>query len=183
MRKELNEICQLAKAKRSKTDFYQTPYNLTRLLLQNETFQGSILEPACGQNAIVDILQEKYSDITAQDIEKDFLLETNHYDNIITNPPYRIANDFILKAKELANRKIAMLMPLNYLHGNRRFNKIWKDSTFPLARVLVFVRYCYLNAEKRETAPGGMLAYAWFIFDKEHKGETTLSWLDNNIRK
>lgn len=40
---------------RHKSDFYQTPYNLTRRLLEVEKFEGSILEPACGNGAIVSV--------------------------------------------------------------------------------------------------------------------------------
>lgn len=38
---------------RHKSDFYQTPYNLTRRLLEVEKFKGRILEPACGGGAII----------------------------------------------------------------------------------------------------------------------------------
>lgn len=42
--------------KRNKSDFYQTPYCLTDLLLTKEQLVGNVLEPACGYNAIVDRL-------------------------------------------------------------------------------------------------------------------------------
>ena len=38
--------------KRSKSDFYQTPYSITRRLLEVEKFKGRILEPASGAGAI-----------------------------------------------------------------------------------------------------------------------------------
>lgn len=43
--------------KRKNSDFYETPYSLTWLLLENENIiDKNILEPACGNNAITDIL-------------------------------------------------------------------------------------------------------------------------------
>ena len=48
------------KVEKRKTDFYQTPYSITRHLLNNETFDYNlkVLEP-CGNNAIVKILKRK----------------------------------------------------------------------------------------------------------------------------
>lgn len=44
----------------------------------------------------------------------DFLHQTadfyNYPENIVTNPPYIIATEFILHAKQIAGRKIAMLV-------------------------------------------------------------------------
>ena len=119
---------------RKKSDFYETPYSITEQLLEVEDFTGSILEPACGNGAILKILKN----VTGYDIEKDFLTETKHYNNIITNPPFSLSFEFIIKAKEIARKKIAFLLPLSYIHGKKRFDYIYQDKEFPLARVYVF---------------------------------------------
>ena len=94
--------------KRNKSDFYQTPYSLTRLLMENEKFHGSVLEPAAGEGAIARIVKEYNPELYAWDITQgvDFLEYEAQYHNIITNPPYSLANDFILKAKQIATKKI-----------------------------------------------------------------------------
>ena len=84
--------------KRKKSDFYETPYSLTRLLLEKEKLVGSILEPACGNGAIKKFL----GNCSFYDIEEDFFQERLKYDTVITNPPFSIAQRFILKAKEVA---------------------------------------------------------------------------------
>ncbi len=88
--------------KRKKSDFYETPYTLTRHLLNVEDFDYSftICEPACGDGAIVKILNEKTNNVVAYDIQKNFLTETEQYEYIISNPPFSIAYEFILKAKQ-----------------------------------------------------------------------------------
>lgn len=165
--------------KRHKSDFYQTPYCLTDLLLTKESLVGTVLEPACGNGAIVSRLprcDEHY------DQETDFLKETRTFDTVITNPPFSLAKDFILKAKKVATQKIILLLPLSYLHGKSRYDVIYKDKTFPLKKVYVFTRYPMLEDSvradgKHET---GMMVYAWFVWDKSYCGLPTIDWLDNN---
>lgn len=163
--------------KRKKSDFYETPYSLTWLLLEHEKLEGSILEPACGDGAISSIVGG-----TAYDIETDFLKESNKFDTVITNPPFSLSQEFILKAKEVANRKIIFLLPLSYLHGKRRYDSIWTDKQFPLARIYVFTRYPLLGEKLRTDGKHntGMMVYAWYVWDKEYKGEPIIKWLDNN---
>ena len=45
---------------RPKSDFYQTPYSMTRHLLDRGKFEGPIFEPCCGEGAIVKVLKERY---------------------------------------------------------------------------------------------------------------------------
>jgi hypothetical protein len=184
-----NYSCNNKAEKRNKNDFYQTPYSITRHLLNNETFNYNlkILEPCCGNNAIVNILKEKWNDnlITYYDIEKDFLTETetDKYSYIILNPPYRLAYDFILKCKEICNKKFAMLLPLNYLHGKKRYDNIYCDINYPLKKVYIFTRYPLLTSDDvREDGHynTGMMVYAWFIFEKDYIGKTEIDWIDNN---
>ena len=167
---------------RKKSDFYETPYSLTEQLLQIEKLRGSILEPARGNGAISKILKKYGINYIEYDKEIDFLKETRKYDTIITNPPYSKAFQFILKAKEVAQKKIIFLLPLSYLHGKKRFDYIYQDKIFPLARIYVFVRYPLLGEKLRKDGKynTGMMVYAWFIWEKEYKGEPIIKWLDNS---
>lgn len=164
--------------KRRKSDFYETPYSLTWLLLEQETLIGSVLEPACGRGAICNLMKKA----RCYDKETDFLTEGGRYDTIITNPPYSIAQKFILKAKEVARKKIIFLLPLSYLHGKKRFDEIWTDKDFPLARIYVFTRYPLLGETLRKDGKHntGMMVYAWFVWEKKYNGEPIIKWLDNN---
>lgn len=170
--------------KRKKSDFYETPYSITRHLLNVEDFDYNltICEPACGDGAIVKVLKEKTNNVIAYDIEKNFLSETKQYDYIITNPPFSIAYEFIVKAKQVAKKKFAFLLPLSYLHGKKRYDDIYSDKDYPLKKVYVFTRYPMLGEKLREDGKynTGMMVYAWFIFDKEYKGPSMLNWIDNN---
>jgi hypothetical protein len=172
-----------ASGKRKKSDFYETHYSLTRQILEREDLPGTILEPACGNNAIVSVLLEKYTGITHYDLSggMDFLKESNPYDTIITNPPYSLAFEFIQKAKEVAKQKIIMLLPLSYLHGVERYNKIYQDTTFPLKCVYVFTRYPLFGEPLRQDGKysTGMIVFGWFCWEKGYVGEPAIRWINN----
>lgn len=167
---------------RKKSDFYETPYSLTQQLLDVEKLEGSILEPARGNGAIVKILQSNNIGCVAYDKEVDFLKETRKCDTIITNPPYSLAFQFIQQAKIVAQKKIIFLLPLSYLHGKKRYDYIWQDKEFPLARIYVFTRYPMLGEKLRKDGKynTGMMVYAWYIWEKNYTRKPIIRWIDNN---
>lgn len=175
-----------ATGKRKKSDFYETPYTLTRKFLDVEYFNknSTVCEPACGGGAITRVLKEYWEDdkITAYDQETNFLWETGEYDYIITNPPFSIAFEFIQRAKLVAKSKFAFLLPLSYLHGKKRFDEIYSDRTYGLERVYVFTRYPMLGEALREDGKynTGMMVYAWYVWTNGYSGLPTVDWLDNN---
>lgn len=173
-----------ASGKRKKSDFYETPYSMTHQFLDVENFDFSLdfLEPACGNNAIVDVLKKYTPNVTFYDKETDFLKEEKMYSYIVTNPPFSLAKEFILKAKEVAENKFAFLLPLSYLHGKTRYDLIYTKREFPLAKVYVFTRYPMLGEPLRSDGKynTGMMVYAWYVWDRKHEGAPEIHWLDNN---
>jgi hypothetical protein len=175
------------RGQRNKSDFYQTPYSMTEQLLDNEYFSkdDTLIEPAAGEGAIVKVLKKRgykpqYSDIIDG---TDFLKEQEIFDNLITNPPYSLAFEFIQKAKDIIQWKFAMLLPLSYLHGQKRFNELWLDTEiFPLHTVYVFTRYPLLTDKVREDGKykTGMQVYAWFVWYRFPKTHPLIYWIDND---
>lgn len=175
-----------ANGKRKKSDFYETPYSITNHLLNHETFDFSkdVCEPACGDGAIVKILNTKWNPdlVSSYDIEKNFFSDNKQYDYIITNPPFSVALEFIQHAKELVKIKFAMLLPLSYLHGKKRFDDIYNDKTYGLKTIYVFTRYPMLGEDLRLDGKynTGMMVYAWYIFENGYGESPTIQWIDNN---
>ena len=175
-----------ATGKRKKSDFYETPYTLTRKFLDVEYFNknSTVCEPACGGGAITKVLNEYWEDdkVTAYDQETNFLWDYNEYNYIITNPPFSLAFEFIQKAKQLAKSKFALLLPLSYLHGKKRFDEIYSDREYGLEKVYVFTRYPMLGETLREDGKynTGMMVYAWYVWTNGYRGLPTVDWLDNN---
>jgi len=184
MKKGKNFSGNNALGQRKKSDFYETPYSMTSHLLEVEDFNKSltVCEPACGDGAIVKILEKKWDNVVAYDIEKNFLWETENYDYIITNPPFSLAYEFVQKAKQIATEKFAFLLPLSYLHGKKRYDNIYMDKQYGLKKVYVFTRYPMLGESLREDGKynTGMMVYAWYIFENHYSGLPAIDWIDNN---
>ena len=65
-----------------------------------------------------------------------------------------------------------------YLHGEKRYNnKIFKE----LSKIYVFTRYSLLTKDIRSDGKynTGMIVYAWFIWEKEHRKEPVIRWISN----
>jgi hypothetical protein len=110
---------------------------------------------------------------------RDFLMEQERADNIITNPPFKLVEAFIYQAAKLARRKFAILGRLGLLEGQRR-RVIW--DAVPVARVWVFSRRVAMvkpgdAAYGSKGGKGGMIAYAWYVWDRGHNGRPELGWI------
>jgi hypothetical protein len=170
---------------REKDDFYPTPPSGTRALLAVETFEGTIWEPACGDGAIAKVLEAAGHRVLATDLvdrgygvpRVDFLLHCpERADNIVTNPPFKLANDFARLALERASRKVALLCRLAWLEGQER-RALFEAS--PLARVWVFSkRLAIWRNGVAEERGGGLIAFAWFVFEHGYRGMPNLGWVE-----
>lgn len=171
-------------ANREKDDFYPTPPEGTEALLRVETFAGPVWEPACGDGAISRVLAEAGYDVVSTDLvdrgygenRVDFLMEwTPRAPNIVTNPPFKMVVPFVRKSLDLTTGKVAMLLRLACLEGQER-RQIFETS--PLARVWVFSRRLQFRRPGWEdTGAGGMLPFAWFVWEHGHNGKPELGWL------
>lgn len=116
--------------KRERNDFYATDPLALELLLEKESF-SNVWECACGQGHLSKVLIKhnihgRSSDLVDRGFGEveDFLKSKRKWDgDIITNPPYRFAKEFILKALELTEkgRKIAMLLRVQFLESVGRY--------------------------------------------------------------
>lgn len=168
---------------REKDDFYPTPPDAVIALLDREQFTGPIWEPACGDGAICRVLENAGYEVVATDLvdrgygisRRDFLIEyCPSAPNIITNPPFKLATEFIRHSLHLTTGKVCILMRLACLEGAER-REIY-DST-PLARVWVFSRRLSMYRNGESNGTGGMLAFAWFVWDHAHSGPPVLGWI------
>jgi len=169
---------------REKDDFYPTPPMATERLLDVEKFDGDIWECACGDGAISKVLEQHNYKVYSTDLINrdygetgiDFLMETQISDNIITNPPFKLSLPFVYKAIELANKKVAFLCRITFLEGVAR-QKMFQET--PLENVYIFSRrITFTNPNNgNKTHGGGMLAFAWFVWNKNYTGKPKLNWI------
>lgn len=182
----------------SGSDYFPTPAWATHALMQNEKFKGGIWEPACGNGAMSEVLYEYAdchegipqvfsSDICVRDdfgTQIDFLTsKRTQARNIVTNPPYKFAEQFVRRAYKVADSKIALLLRLAFLEGAKRATGLFVD--YPLTRLWVFSERITFYPVGADRAGGGTTAYAWFIWDKEvrHSQERPeIFWLKPGYR-
>ena len=169
-------------------DFYPTPRWATFALMDNEKFQGQIWESACGDGAMSNVIEETGANVRSSDLFDrgygeagvDFRNASKSADNIITNPPFNAAEEFVHSGLRLAGRKFALLLRLAFLEGAGRQNSIFKKN--PPSKVWVFSERITFYPKDVVQKGSGTTAYAWFVWDRDHVGPTELCWLPTGYK-
>lgn len=97
-------------------------------------------------------------------------------DWIITNPPYKYGKEWAEKSINSVkyNGKVALLMKLVWLESADRYEMFKK---LPLKAVYVYSKRLGVYKNNEKTKNSGLVAYAWFVFDKEYKGKPIIDWI------
>ena len=167
---------------REKDDFYSTPPYAVEKLLSVEKFSGNIFEPCCGEGHISKVLIKNGYKVESADlidrgygiVGRDFLFERLQRDNIITNPPFKLATQMVKHSQYIAKNKIAMLLKITFLEGIERYD-LFKN--YPPIRIWVFSKRVTTQKNANKKIKGGMFCFAWFIWQKNNKNAPTLGWL------
>lgn len=165
------------------SDFYPTPAWATRALMESEIFLGDIWEPACGTGDMSRVIEDYGFRVKSTDLNDygygtpniNFLHTDDEATNVITNPPYNLAQEFIEKSLLITRKKSAFLMRLAFLEGVNRQQTLFTKN--PPARVWVFSERITFYPAGVKKGGSGTTAYAWFVWDKDHSGETVIKWL------
>ncbi len=174
---------------RASRDYYATDPRAVRELLKRETFADDILEPACGGGHIseelkkhgyyvksVDIIKRNYS---GQLLAADFLQQREKWaGDIITNPPYKYAAEFVQHALDVIDdgQKVAMFLKLTFLEGEKR-RALFQQH--PPCRIYVFTKRinCALNGEQKFFNASSAVCYAWFVWEKGSQQKPVIDWI------
>ena len=111
---------------------------IARLRPKRESFCKDVLEPACGGGHISNVLDANGYNVESVDIvnrgyqgqhtSEDFFKRKETWNgDIVTNPPYKFAAEFVEHALDVTaeGHKIAMFLKLTFLEGEK------KTQTFP----------------------------------------------------
>ena len=170
---------------RESNDYYATDPKAAELLLEVEKFSSDIWECSCGEGHLSKVLEKAGYHVTSSDLIDrgygtvyDFLsTEDTLYDvDIVTNPPYKYAYEFIEHALHIVSdgHKIAMFLKLQFLEGKKR-KELFKK--YP-------PKVVYISASRIECGRNGnfvgtsAIAYAWFIWVKGYMGDTVIKWIN-----
>lgn len=175
---------------RAELDYYATDPKAVQMLLEREKFIFPIWEPACGGGHIADVLIDNGYKVKCTDIvDRGYKNQTETVDflqinptprndhDIITNPPYALAKEFVEHALDISQEsvKVAMLLKLTFLEGAKR-KELFKK--YPPKRIYVFSSRigCWRNGIKPDKAQNAV-CYAWFIWEKGYQGEPHIRWI------
>lgn len=175
---------------RQSEDFYATEPKAAELLLELEDFNNNIWECACGEGDLAKVFVEHGHNVKSTDLIDrgygeggiDFLQCTEVFDgDIITNPPYKYAKEFVEHALELVpeGHKVAMFLKLQFLEGKARrelFEKYPPKTVYVASGRLL----CAKNGdfEGMKAGGGSAVAYCWYIWAKGFKGAPTIKWFN-----
>ena len=158
--------------------------------MERERFEGQVWECACGEghlsqrmNDLLPHLSIRNSDLVDRGFNCEIIdfLKYNNPDSfsgeIITNPPYKYAQEFVEKAIETitAGHLVCMFLKLTFLEGQKRKKMFEK---YPPKTVCVSSERlkCALNGDFDNTGSSAA-AYAWFVWEKGYTGETIIKWI------
>lgn len=148
---------------------------------------NNIWEPACGEGHLAKVFDEAGKLSKATDLinrgygtVEDFLLNKELYYNgdIVTNPPYKYAQEFVEHSlsKVDEGRKVCMFLKVLFLETQKRKS--------------LFIKYppktIYISSSRINCAQNGdfvtynssAIAYAWYVWIKGYKGETVVKWIN-----
>lgn len=177
---------------REKDDFYATDPIAIDILCSVEKFDGSIWENSAGQGHLAEQLKKHGYQVIATDLVDrgyepcetgvDFLKETtSRARNIVMNPPYKYAQDFIEKSLELVPEggKVCAFLKVQFLEGKgrRRLFDTQPPKTVYISSSRIL---CAKNGdfEGMRAAGGSAVAYGWYVWEKGYTGATELKWVN-----
>ena len=174
------------KEERQNEDYYATDPIAIEKLCDVHNFHKQIWEPACGEGHLSKVLEARGYDVSSTDIiyrgygepeSYNFLTsdESDLHEDIITNPPYKYALEFVKKALEIISDgyEVAFLLKIQFLEGKKRQQFFLKN---PPKEVHVFSERIEC-AKNGEFTGGSAVCYAWFIWEKGWFGQPEIRWL------
>lgn len=181
-----------AAKERNDNEYYPTPPFVTNALCRKFDVPKKVWEPAAGRGWMAEELIRNGHEVTATELFKydDPLCEiewdTNFLspdvvkdvDAIITNPPYekKLPQQFAQKAIDLRVRFVAMLCRLLWVEASGRYEFFTEN---PPTDILALAGRFSCQEKNFDIDPlGGMVSYAWFVWDDAHNKpkETRFHW-------
>ena len=175
---------------RESNDFYATENKAIDCLLEKATLDHNLWECACGQGDLSKRLIELGYNVKSTDLVDrgygeggvDFLKCTEMFNgDIITNPPYKYAQEFIEKALELIpeGNRVFMFLKLQFLEGKAR-RKLFDLKQLKTLYVCSSRILCAKNGEfeQMRKSGGSAVAFGWYEFEKGYDKDPIIKWIN-----
>jgi len=185
-----------SEGERQEHDYYATEPKAVELLLVQECFSPYVWECACGGGHISEVLKAHGYKVKSSDLYDrgydgteiiDFLdvrkedIDLDYSRDIITNPPYKYAKEFVEHALDISmdGVKVAMFLKLTFLESKSR-KKLFDKYPPKIIYVSSSRLQCAKNGdfEKYSKGVGTAVAYAWYVWEKGYTGDPHVKWIN-----
>jgi hypothetical protein len=185
-------MSQRVEARNSPDDFPTPPWATRALLERVLKSRGHValdtcLEPACGAGHMAKTMKDYFRFVESSDAYEygygrivDFLTEPyepKSFDWVITNPPFRLAEEFVTESFKVARKGVAILARTVFLESVGRYRSIFQCN--PPSVFAQFVERVPMVKGRLDKRASTATGYAWFIWelDREEVGQTELVWI------
>lgn len=175
---------------REENDYYATPPRAIDDLLSIVRLDEKIWEPACGGGHLSSRLKERGYRVYSSDlIDRGYEGFDEQYDfingkpkkfngDIVTNPPFKYASDFIIRSLDSIKdgHKVCMFLKLQFLEGQTRKKELFSRRE---------LKHIFVYSKRITTAKNGdfdkykstALCNAWFVWEKGYSGLPNVDWI------
>lgn len=180
-------------------DDFPTPPWATRALFEHVIIPAtgpvskqSCWEPACNRGHMFDPLAEYFGEVWASDIhdygcegafQHDFLFPVMPGvmnwsgftpDWVVTNPPFRLAQQFIERSGQIARVGFAMIVRSAFLEGVGRYHELFSKN--PPSIIAQFSERVVMVKGRLEPKGSTATAYCWLVWI-DGETETRFRWI------
>ncbi len=152
---------------------------------ENEPLHQCVVrEPAANRGYMVRPLSEYFKTVEASDIfdygkgfpTKDFLYgDLEMVDWTITNPPFKLAEQFVLRALETSKVGVAVIVRSAFTEGKGRYENLFSKT--PPSIVLQHVERVPMCKGQYDPKVSSATAYSWLIWQKNATGRPIFDWI------
>ena len=183
-------MAQRVEPKDSRDDFPTPPW-ATRGLIEHiigpkQQFKHqTCLEPACGAGHMSKVLGEYFDRVISSDkfdydygVLHDFLDDgwsPHPVDWVITNPPFRLAEEFIHKSLRIARCGIAILARTVFIESIGRYDRLFQHM--PPSKFAQFAERVPMVQGRLDKKASTATGYGWIIWENSYDGAPKLMWV------
>lgn len=181
-----------SEGEREVNDYYATDPKALEIFLDRIEKDGlklhnCIWECACGSGHLSKVLENRGYKVQSTDLidrgygtpNTDFLKSINDewHGNILTNPPYKYAKEFVEKALEVTRNGCytIMFLKIQFLEGQGRL-ELFKKYPPKYVYVNSARQICYINGDMTKKMSSAT-CYCWYIWEKGFDGEPIIRWI------